>query len=245
MCADGIALARRRGYRNWEWILETNLVEALFHTGEWDRAIEITEALPEGARQIGFGAFPAEVVFWIYQYRNELEPAREMAALTASAEDSNDLQVRGIALLVQARLSAAEGRHDDAVRFARAALEPLVTYGSPYLNEGVGALVDTALAADEVGILEEGLSRTDGVLPTKPTLRAHRARATALLAGPSRRVRSRGAGVQGRGGVVRRRTNPLLARGHPAGSCRVARWQRARRRRLSPCSPRRARPSSA
>ena len=182
VCADGIALARRRGYRNWEWILETNLVEALFHTGEWDRAIEITNALPEGARQIGFGAFPAEVVFWIYQYRNELEPAREMAALTASAEDSNDLQVRGIALLVQARLSAAEGRHDDAVRFARAALEPLVTYGSPYLNEGVGALVDTALAAGEVGILEEGLSRTDGVLPTKPTLRAHRARASALLA---------------------------------------------------------------
>ena len=182
VCTEGIALARRRGYRNWEWILETNLVEALFHAGEWDEAIEITDAFPEEARLIGFGAFPAEVVFWIYLYRGELEAAREMASITATGEDSNDLQVRGVALLVRARLSAAEGRREDAVRLARAALEPLVTYGSPYLNEGVGALVDTALAAGDVGVLEEGLSRTDGLLPSKPTLRAHRARASALLA---------------------------------------------------------------
>ena len=43
----------------------------------------------------------------------------------------------------------------------------------------------------------------------------------------SGRVRSRGTGVQSRRGVVRRRKNPLLACGHPAGSCRLARRRRA------------------
>jgi class 3 adenylate cyclase/tetratricopeptide (TPR) repeat protein len=181
-CADGIALARRSGHRNWEWILQTNLSEALYQAGEWDRALEIADDLPDEARVIGFGAFPSEVLFWISAYRGEHEVAREMAALTSTGEDSNDLQVRGIALLVQARLGLTEGRAEDAVRLARSALEPLVTYGSPYLNEGVAALVDTALEANEIGILEEGLARTDGVLPSKLTLRAHRARANALLA---------------------------------------------------------------
>ena len=181
-CENGIALARRRGDRNWEWILLSNLISNLYRLGDWDEAIALAADIPVEAMDAAMGNYPTDTLAQIHIERGELGEARGMIAITLAWEESTDLQARGIALLIRAMLTYAESDQIAAVRIAQDAVAALETYGSPYLADGLGVLVNAGLAADDPLSVEEGLARSRSRQRSTRSLRAQQARASARLA---------------------------------------------------------------
>ena len=183
-CEDGISLARRRGDRNWEWILLSNLISFTMRLGDWDEALVLAQEIPDEARDAGFGAYPTETLSQIHVHRGQLDAAREMVSVMSRFEGSTDVQARGIAQLVRASLLAAEGNDAAAVAAARDAIDALATHhaGSPYLGDCLGILVDAGLAVDDRASVEAALARSRTQDSSIPSLRAHRSRASSRLA---------------------------------------------------------------
>ena len=77
---DAVALARRRGDRNWEWFAVANLVEFLVAAGGWREAVAIASDMPEEARH-GALSFPIETLIWLHVERGDLAEAAELGRL--------------------------------------------------------------------------------------------------------------------------------------------------------------------
>ncbi len=139
---DGIALARRRGDRSWEWILTSVMVEYQSMTGAWDDALATAAEMPQEARTFGYSYYPAEFITRVHVERGELAEARAVYAGIADRENSPDLQARGFALLARASLHRAEGTLSEAratpkrpTRFSRHTLRSTAPRRAPRLCE--------------------------------------------------------------------------------------------------------------
>jgi class 3 adenylate cyclase/tetratricopeptide (TPR) repeat protein len=180
---DGIALARRRGDRSWEWILTSVLVEYHATTGSWDEALAIAGEMPEESRGLGHTYFPAEFVTRIHAERGELDDARALRSSVADRERSPDLQARGFALLAAASLYRAEGRPAESLAAAREAYPLLSAYAWQYRAEAGAEILEASLALGQTDQVEEVLAGWAALTPAQRprSLEAHEARIMARL----------------------------------------------------------------
>ncbi|HEX5938583.1 MAG TPA: adenylate/guanylate cyclase domain-containing protein [Actinomycetota bacterium] len=128
--AAGLALARRVGHRDFEWQFVGQMYPQVA-LGEWDDVLATAAALPAEAlegNRIAFNVFLATIPS-IHVHRGRLADAVEAYAVFSDAVDSDDLQERATAAAGSAIIAQAEGRYEDALRHARAALDLQVELG--------------------------------------------------------------------------------------------------------------------
>jgi class 3 adenylate cyclase/tetratricopeptide (TPR) repeat protein len=180
---DGIALARRRGDRSWEWILTSALVEHHAFTGSWDEALAKAEELPEESRALGHAYFPVEFVTRIHAERGELDDARALRSSVEDRERSPDLQARAMALLAAAALYRAEARPAEALAAAQDAYQHIGAFAWQYRAEAGAEICEAALALGEIGPVEEIVAEWAALTPAQRprSLEAHEARIMARL----------------------------------------------------------------
>jgi predicted ATPase/class 3 adenylate cyclase len=175
---DGIALARRRGDRSWEWILTSALVEHHAMTGAWDEALAIAAEMPEESRALGHAYFPVELVMRIHAERGELDEARALRSSVADRERSPDLQARAMALLAAAALYRAEARPAEALAVAQEAYQHVGAFSWQYRAEAGAEICEASLALGEIGPVEEIVAEWAALRPAQRprSLEAHEAR---------------------------------------------------------------------
>ncbi len=182
---DGLALARKRGDRVWEWFLLSNLVEFSYTAGDWEEALQLADQFPDEARSSASTNFPAETLARIHVERGDLDQARALAVPLEGREESADLGDRGYAALALAALARADGRHDEALAAGQEALRALRASGSPGTAvEGFAEAGNAALALGDLGKVDELLDECERLEPVVRTmyLDAHAARLRAHLA---------------------------------------------------------------
>jgi predicted ATPase/class 3 adenylate cyclase len=181
---DGVALARRRGDRSWEWILTSVLVEYYSVTGAWDEALAVAAEMPQEPRTLGHMYFPAEFLTRIHAERGELEEARALRVSFADRERSPDLQASGFALLAAATVHRAEGRPVEARAVAEEAYPHLCAHAWQYRAEAGVEVCEAAFALGDVDRVEHLLSEWAMLNPAQrpKSLQANEARIAARLA---------------------------------------------------------------
>jgi class 3 adenylate cyclase/tetratricopeptide (TPR) repeat protein len=181
---DGVALARRRGDRSWEWNLTCVLVEYQVIAGAWDAALAIAAEMPQEPRTLGHTYFPAEFLTFVHAERGELDEGRALHASFADRERSPDLQARGFALLAAATLHRAEGRPAEAAAAAEEADHIFGSVAIQYRAQAGAELCDAAFALGDIDRVEQILGEWATLKPAaRPlSLQAHEARIAARLA---------------------------------------------------------------
>jgi predicted ATPase/class 3 adenylate cyclase len=120
----GIALARRRGDRTWEFSLTSNLISGYFAAGRWDDMQEAFDELPEEGR-LATNPVQASAVLDLAQialFRGETDRVRVLAGDYAGWTDTAHIQVWGIGVWGRVLMAQAEGRHGDALALCGEAL---------------------------------------------------------------------------------------------------------------------------
>ena len=122
---------------------------ALYQLGRWDEALEAfaqlpVELLPSGLALIS----PLTAILPIHLYRGELERARELCDIYAPLASSIDVQERSCYDAGHATLALAEGRYEDALAEAGAAVATQGLVGAWPQNVKLGLItaVEAALA---------------------------------------------------------------------------------------------------
>jgi hypothetical protein len=136
---EGLAMARRLGYRNWEWPFLAELTFVLFMKGEWDEALERVEEVPyrEESSNARFAVVEVlQAIPTLHTFRGELDEAREMLEPFAVFGDSADLQERASYVGARAMISRAEGHLEETIAQAEIALEARHTLGPIYPEDG-------------------------------------------------------------------------------------------------------------
>ena len=182
----GLALARRRGDRLWEWNMLSQLPDPLSYTGRWNEAVELGAEIPEAAT--------AETTDWlviglfaplirIYTSRGELDAARRLVSSFAHLAASDDLQDRAIYALGRAMVERAEGRCREAVALGEEAIAARATAGTVVAAEGLVEAVEAAFALGDLEKVEQLLGDVDRLTPVELTQYhdGHRARFRARL----------------------------------------------------------------
>ncbi len=182
----GIALARRRGDRQWERSLTTNLVAELIRQGRWDEA---ERAFVEAA-DISSTTDPVHTsssldIADVASARGEPERVIELASTVTASEESSNFGDRLNAFHARILLAEAEGRHGDVVATSLRGLRDDDLAREP---SAIEALSDygcaAALALGSLDALTEiiGLvqARADAFAPVEAKLVLHEARAAAL-----------------------------------------------------------------
>ncbi len=186
--AEGLAIARRTGDRQWEASLVGGAVLEQWMLGRWDEAVETAAAARELATTSWIEALLLELVL-IHCGRGELAEARavvEGASVTEVSGDSQTVVARG---RITAHLLRAEGALEPALEaaeqafeVARAAFGPTSTFYKTAFEE----VLECAMAAGRPERVEELLALLDPLKPGQvtPLLRAihtrHRGRLAAL-----------------------------------------------------------------
>ncbi len=182
---EGLALARRRGDRAWEWPLLRNWTEFVYLAGDWDAATAAGAGFPETARQLTSEDFPADALIRIHVERGELEAALSYRPLLARWSEFADLQERGRSALDRAVLFRAEGLHEEAFEAARDSIDSLMTVGIVATAvEALAEAADAAIALHEPELVVPLLERFVQLAPGRRSGRvnAQIARARARLA---------------------------------------------------------------
>jgi class 3 adenylate cyclase/tetratricopeptide (TPR) repeat protein len=155
---DGLALARRVGSRQQEWMF-LGQTYPLYMLGRWDEALaQAAEVPPEGFSQT---RFPYVCLLGnsvsIHAHRGELDAAAEMAGRYTVLRDSADLTERASYAWPEAMLHLAGGRPAEALRVASGAWDARDAAGftSESLKEAFPIMVEAAIALGEVGRAEE------------------------------------------------------------------------------------------
>jgi tetratricopeptide repeat protein len=187
-----LALARRRGNRQWELGALGTLIEAVHYLGRWDDACEYLAQIPEDLPRHGLtallaGAFPATRISTARG-----EPAdRALASVEASNSDAGaraDVQEQLVLTLTRAIFARGDGNYHEAL-----ALADEVCAGGfanrlySYAAEGWVEAVESALALGEVDGARERIAELDARAPVEINryLAAHRARLGARIDAPA------------------------------------------------------------
>jgi class 3 adenylate cyclase/tetratricopeptide (TPR) repeat protein len=187
----GLTLARRVGHRDWEWqfIGQTFPQAAL---GEWDDVLRTIEGLPRESfhdNRVAFNGLLATVPS-IHVRRGRLEEAKESRAFVHDAEASDDMQERATAATGSAIIARAEGRFEDALGEALAALQARTELGIGHeaMKDALVEGVEAALALGRLEQAEDILAIADAIPP---------GRQSPYVEAQSFRLRAKIADVQG------------------------------------------------
>jgi tetratricopeptide (TPR) repeat protein len=187
----GLALARRVGHRDWEWQFIGQMYPQAA-LGEWDDVLATAEDLPSEAVQdnrIAYNGFLATIPS-IHVRRGQLADAVGSHAVFSDAEDSDDLQERATAASGSAIIARAEGRHEDALRHARVALDARAELGIGH-EAMKDSFVEGVEAALDLGRFEEAEDLL-GIVASIPP-----GRQSPYLDAQSRRLRAKVADLRG------------------------------------------------
>jgi class 3 adenylate cyclase/tetratricopeptide (TPR) repeat protein len=180
----GVALARKVGNRLAEWGLLGELSYALLRTGRWDEALETAKSVPDEALPITITA--ANTLIEAATERGDSVEATRVLSLLGELEHSSNVQDRAAHAALSATTFRAEGRHEEALAAAQAALEATELLGSVVSDDGKIGFSEGLRAALALGRLEEAealLARIQAIPIGKrpPFLRAENVRFRALV----------------------------------------------------------------
>jgi tetratricopeptide (TPR) repeat protein len=186
----GLTMARKLGYRNWEWPFLAELTFINFMKGSWTQALERIQEVPyrEDFSSARFAIVEVlQAIPPLHLLRGHLDAAKEMIAPFEVFADSADLQERASYAAAYAMILRAEGRLEDALAETEKALEARHTLGPIYpgVKMGFAEAAEAALSLGDLPKLRGLLSIIDS-LPAgqrTPFQEAQRHRFGARLAG--------------------------------------------------------------
>jgi tetratricopeptide (TPR) repeat protein len=184
--ADGLALARRIGNRQWEASLIGGTVLELSMLGRWDEAFAMAAEVAELASTSWIQALLLELVR-IHCERGELGAARAVVEGASATDDSADVQTRVGRGAVTAHLLRAEGAVEPALELAERTLEEARTAFGPtssLFKVAYEEALECATAAGRPERARELLGLLDPLRPGQltPQLRAIQSRYLGRLA---------------------------------------------------------------
>ncbi len=156
---EGLALARRRGNRQWEESFTGHLRTNRYFLGDWD---DVRPSLDE-LRETGWDALLwslrldfAGLVVPIDVARGQLDEAREILGYVP-AEPRAEAQERAGIAVGRAALARAEGRHSDALALLEDTCRMRGTVGAdhPYFKQSIAAVIESAVALGELAAVKE------------------------------------------------------------------------------------------
>jgi class 3 adenylate cyclase/tetratricopeptide (TPR) repeat protein len=174
--AEGTALARRIGNRQWEASLLGGSVLELSMLGRWDEAIAVATEAAELATSAWIQALLLELVR-IYCERGETGAARAVLDGASDTDDSADMQTRTGRGAVAAHLLRAEGAIEPALELAERTFEEAhAAFGptSSLFKIAFDEVLECAMAAGRPERARELLAVLDPLRPGQvtPMLRA-------------------------------------------------------------------------
>jgi tetratricopeptide (TPR) repeat protein len=165
--------------------------------GEWDDVLDIAEALPQDViedNRIAYNGFLCTIPS-IRVRRGELDEAKTSHAVFGDVEVSDDMQERTTAAAGAAIIARAEGRFEDALRYAERALE-----ARSELGIGHEAMKDAFVEGVESAISLGRSDAAEGILSIAAAIPP--GRQSPYLDAQSRRLRARISSLQGDAGLV-------------------------------------------
>jgi class 3 adenylate cyclase/tetratricopeptide (TPR) repeat protein len=185
---DGLALARKRGDRNWEWSLLSMVVGTLVMSGEWDAALDLAEEMPhvEESVSIRFAATELVIVLpGLHVARGNIPDAAGILDRYSTFGESADVQELATFFAAQATVLRATGDLGGALAAARRAMGEWRNVGASHQSVKIGFIegAEAALGLGDLGAVEELLSFVGGlgVGDAPPLLRSQASRIRARL----------------------------------------------------------------
>jgi class 3 adenylate cyclase/tetratricopeptide (TPR) repeat protein len=186
---EGLTMARKLGYRNWEWPFLAELTFINFMKGSWNEALERMEEVPyrEDFSSARFAIVEVlQAIPALHLHRGHLDAARETIEPFEVFADSADLQERASYAAAHAMVLRAEGRLEESLAETEKALGVRFALGPIYPGVKMG-LAEAAESALSLGDLDKvrGLISIIDTLPagqTTPFQKAQRDRFGARLA---------------------------------------------------------------
>jgi class 3 adenylate cyclase/tetratricopeptide (TPR) repeat protein len=183
----GLALARRVGYRDWEWQFLGQAFPQVA-LGEWDDVLRAMEDLPSEVfddNRVAFNGFLSQIPS-IHVRRGRFAEARRAHGVFADAITSDDMQERATAQGGSALIARAEGRFEDALADATKALGARVELGIGHeaMKDALIEGVESALALGRNEEADDLLAIVSAIPPGRqsPYLDAQSYRLRAKLA---------------------------------------------------------------
>jgi class 3 adenylate cyclase/tetratricopeptide (TPR) repeat protein len=112
---QGLALARKTGFRWWELNHLSEMTWTLLMQGEWDEALDRIQGLTEHSDP---GSSHLQVLLELAIARGDLAGAQDVQSRVTALETSPDLQNRGLHGVCLAEVLAAQGRHAEALEMS-------------------------------------------------------------------------------------------------------------------------------
>jgi tetratricopeptide (TPR) repeat protein len=173
---DGLAAARRLGYRAFESVNVANLMELYRAAGRWHEVDRLAGDLPEVADRPDDEVVHAQLAL-LGAMRGDLDAARRHVAATAAWETSDEAEHKAIRTMLTGAVALAEGRVEEALEHSTEAVRyALETLGVSHevVRQGWPDAVDAALAAGRLDDAAELVSmlETAPVGHVAPLLRA-------------------------------------------------------------------------
>jgi class 3 adenylate cyclase/tetratricopeptide (TPR) repeat protein len=146
----GLALARRRGDRAWEWRMLLAVAETLYQLGRWDEALARIAEMPSDRRPTGSFLFVADSLAGrIHLHRGELDEAVRDLAPFEAWDPGRERQAWAHKEFMVALLRRVRGELESAVEQGERAFESYRALGNP--TDAVDALAESVAAALELG----------------------------------------------------------------------------------------------
>ena len=162
---DSLAHARKLGNRRYEWGTLVEMTYPLYMLGRWDEALSmLPDPSEEHTQSGGVLLSMLAAVLEIHVARGRIEEARRIFGLFSHIEGSIDVQDRSSYLAARASLRLAEGRYQDVLADAEAAIDAASTLGwgaqateqaLVAALEAADALGDAAKARELISFVEE------------------------------------------------------------------------------------------
>jgi tetratricopeptide (TPR) repeat protein len=212
----GLALARTRGDRGFEWRLLANSVDCLQYAGEWDAALARADELPPEARempQIGLNII--NPLTRIQTSCGDLPAARRLVDeprgpwLEGIKADS---QMRGGYRLAEAVVRRAEGRDEEALAAAEEAMDlQRAQANASGLMESLVEAVEAALRLGRAETVRRLFAKVENLPPGEDSqlLHAHRRRLGARVAAGAGEARKAEQGFKRAAGAFRELAVPF------------------------------------
>jgi tetratricopeptide (TPR) repeat protein len=215
-CHEGLAHARKRGYRFWAHLLSAEAMEWLFYLGDWRGAYVFEQEIPEDVRRPPSIAFFATLLPRVRIGVHQGDVAAADALLgAAAAVDAPDLQIRGVYALSAATVANAAGRFAEALEHASRALTARDAAGALIPEGAFAEAFEAALALGDEAKAEDLLAWVARLRPVERTqhLSGHHAHFAARLAARRREPDEAERGFRQAAGLFRELSTPFwLAR---------------------------------
>ncbi len=190
---EGLGLARERGDRAWESMLQQQAVAPMVALGRWDEAEPVATAMLDGESSLD-ALFAAAFLVQIAAARGDEDAFERCQSIAETEHDSSYVDLRSAAAVVLARRELERGAHDAALRLARPVLGDVSSTAPEVVEEAYALCIEAAFAVGDEPAMSELATYADALPPVQvtPLLRAGRARLSAELA--QRRGDARAAG---------------------------------------------------